>query len=219
MLEFQAAMCRPRPKPGAMSRNWIPKAGGHERKRNTPASRLSGLRWVPVPLALLAAVIGAMLTGTFQGQVAAANAALPAGYKAGGLELSVNTMLWMMNMKPAGGYQMPSSMMPGLQSVGDDRLRVEVNLSNVSTSVQRYSDYDFTLAAPGGKSWHVVNQLLEHSDLPTSANLQPGFATTIDLYFDVPAGYTKHLTLEWSRGGTTVPIPVNTSTGPGVMHM
>jgi hypothetical protein len=179
---------------------------------------------VPVPLAIFAAVIGALVMGSFQGQVAAANAR-HTGYEAGGLALNVDTMLWMSNdMSGQGagrapkGYSMPASEMPGMQPAGDNRLRVEVNLSDVSTSLQRYSTTDFSLAGPGGKTWKVDSQ--GFSTLPASADLEPGFGTTIDLYFDIPAKNSKHLTLQWSRGGTTVSVPVSTGgTTPAGMHM
>jgi hypothetical protein len=174
---------------------------------------------VPVPLAMLAAAIGILVMGSAQGQVAAAKAH-QTGYRAGGLALSVGTMTWMMNMNPSKGYQMPASEMPGMQQVGDDRLRVEVSLSNVTTSVQRYSTTDFSLAGPGGKTWKTVGQLQQHSDQPASADLEPGFSTTIDVYFDIPSKQTKNLILKWSRGGTTLSIPVNTGGGmPSGMHM
>jgi hypothetical protein len=173
---------------------------------------------------VLAAVIGLLVMGSFQGQVAAANANRH-GYQAGGLDLSVDTMLWMSNdmtgQGPAGkhsrGFAMDPSMMPGMQAVGEDRLRVEVSLSNVTGDAQWYSINDFTLTGPGGKSWS--NDGVGHEDMAPSANLQPGFGTTIDLYFDVPAKQIKNLTLRWSRGGTTVSIPVHTSGQPGPMRM
>ena len=193
------------------------------KKKGAPASRarLRSLRWVPVPLALLAAVLGVLVMGSIQGRAAADLASHP--NEAGGLSLTVDTMLWMSNdmggsgspqaaPPPADSYSMPSSMMPGMQPVGDDRLRVEVDLSNVSGSGQQYSTTDFTLSAPGGKTWQVNDQ--EHSSQPGSAALQPGFRTTVDLYFDIPAGDSKHLTLHWSRGGRTISMPVNTSGSP-----
>jgi hypothetical protein len=173
---------------------------------------------VPVPLALLAAALGVLVMGSMQGRAAADLASHP--NEAGGLSLSVDTMLWMSNdmggngapqaaPPPAdSGYSMPSSMMPGMQPVGDNRLRVEVDLSNVTGSVQQYSTTDFTLSAPGGKTWQVNSQ--EHSALPASADLQPGFRTTVDVYFDIPASDSKNLTLHWSRGGRTISMPVKT---------
>jgi hypothetical protein len=178
-----------------------------------------------VPLALLATVLGVLVMGSMQGRAAADLASHP--NEAGGLSLTVDTMLWMSNdMSGSGappppdvsssanppGYSMPSSMMPGMQPVGDDRLRVEVDLSNVSGSGQQYSTTDFTLSAPGGKTWQVNGQ--EHSSQPGSADLQPGFRTTADLYFDIPASDSKHLTLHWSRGGRTISMPVNTNGSP-----
>jgi hypothetical protein len=172
---------------------------------------------VPVPLALLAAALGLLVMGTIQGQAAADLASHP--NEAGGLSLTVDTMLWMSNdmggtgapqasPPPDDSYSMPSSEMPGMQPVGDNRLRVEVDLSDVTGSVQQYSTTDFTLSAPGGKTWPVNGQ--EHSSQPASADLQPGFRTTIDVYFDIPAADSKNLTLHWSRGGRTISMPVST---------
>jgi hypothetical protein len=198
--------------------------------RSVPGARLRGLRWVPVPLALLAAMLGLLVMGSMQGRAATDLAKEPD--QAGGLSLTVDTMVWMSNemsgsgapqAAPApadspGGYAMPDSMMPGMQPTGDDRLRVEVDLSNVTGGVQRYSTTDFSLSGPGGKTWRVNGQ--EHSSQPASADLAPGFRTTVDVYFDIPASDSKNLTLHWSRGGRTISMPVNTGgTGPSQMHM
>lgn len=213
---------RPEHKPGAPS---MKRQRGGGRTREGPRQAHPWLRWVPVPMAVLAAVIGLLVMGTFQGQVAAANASHP-GYQAGGLKLSVNTMLWMSNdmtglgplNKGHKGYSMDPSMMPGMQTVGENRLRVEVVLNNNTSDVQRYSVNDFSLAGTGSKTWPVDS--VGHEDMPASAAIQSGFAVTIDLYFDVPTKYINHLTVEWSRGGTTVSIPVRTSNAqPGPMRM
>jgi hypothetical protein len=188
-------------------------------KRKQPAIlRMPGLRWVPVPLAALAAVIGVLVMGSFQGQSAEANAH-QTGYRAGGLAMSVDEMSWLSNnmtgegpgQKVPSGFSMPASEMPGIQPVGDNRLRVEVALSNVTTSMQRYSTTDFTLVTQGGKTFKVNGQ--EHSDYPASASLAPGFQETVDAFFDIPAQQSNHLTLKWSRGGTTVSIPVTIGAG------
>jgi Domain of unknown function (DUF4352) len=189
--------------------------------RSASSARLRGLRWVPVPLAILAAALGVLVFGSIQGQAAADLASHPT--EAGGLSLTVDTMLWLSNdmggngdpsaaPPPADSYSMPSSMMPGMQPAGDNRLRIEVDLSNVTASAEKYSTTDFTLSAPGGKTWQVDGQ--DHSALPASAYLRPGFRTTVDVYFDVPASDSKSLTLHWSRGGRTIAIPVNTSGKP-----
>jgi hypothetical protein len=199
-----------------------PRSSRRGRKKGGSGARLRGLRWVPVPLALLAAALGLLVMGSVQGRAAADLASHP--YEAGGLSLSVDTMLWMSNDMGGSGdpaalpppdagddYSMPSSMMPGMQPVGDNRLRIEVDLSNVTGAVEQYSTTDFTLSAPGGKTWQVNSQ--EHSSQPGSADLQPGFRTTIDVYFDIPAADSKNLTLHWSRGGRTISMPVNTGGG------
>jgi Domain of unknown function (DUF4352) len=212
---------RPEQKPGTGGGK---RPGGGRRTREGPSPGHPWLRWVPVPLAVLAAAIGALVMGSFQGQVAAANANRP-GYQAGGLSLSVDTMLWMSNdmtgqgpaNKGPANFSMPPSMMPGMQAAGENRLRVEVSLSNVTGDTQRYSIGDFSLTGHGGKTWSADS--VGRSDAASSANLQPGFGTTIDVYFDVPAKQSRNLTLEWSRGGTTVSIPVHTSGSPGPMRM
>jgi hypothetical protein len=209
----QRSAARKRPRPG------------HDRA--VTRARLPGLRWVSAPLAMLALVIGALVIGSLQGQVAAANANQAPRYKAGGLSLTLGTTVWMdgsmtgqplkKGQKVPKGYTMPSSEMPGMQAVGDNRLRVEVNLSNISGDVERYSMTDFTLVSQHGKIWKVDPQ--GNSSQPASANLEPGFGTVIDFYFDLPAKDSKDLTLRWSRDGTTFSIPVNTGTAPSGMHM
>lgn len=205
--------------------------GGRARGKggSAGAPRLGGMRWVPVPLAVLAAVLGLLVMGSMQGKAAAQFAAEPS--EAGGLSLSVDTMLWMSNdmagngapqAAPApadspDGFTMPDSMMPGMQPTGDNRLRIEVDLSDISRAVQQYSTTDFTLTDPSGKTYQVNGQ--EHSAQPASADLQPGFRTTIDVYFDLPSTDSKHLTLHWSRGGRSISMPVNTTQGPGQMQM
>jgi hypothetical protein len=174
-------------------------------------------------------MLGLLVVGSMQGRAAADLAKEP--NQAGGLGITVDTMVWMSNdMSGSGapqaapapgdpaGYSMPDSMMPGMQTAGNNRLRVEVDLSNVTSNVQQYSTTDFSLSGPGGKTWKVNGQ--EHSVMPASAGLQPGFRTTVDVYFDIPTSDSKNLTLHWSRGGRTISMPVNTGgAGPGTMHM
>jgi hypothetical protein len=189
-----------------------------ERTRSNPGSRLPGLRWVPVPLSLLAAVVGLLVLGGAIGQHAAANEQHVHGYQAGGLSLQPDAMLWLSNdMTGQGpvknpnphGFKMDPSMMQGMQPVGDNRLRVEVSLANVTSVNQRYALSDFKVVGPGRRSFPVDST--DGSLQPTNAILRPGFGTTVDLFFDVPTAQSKNLSIEWSRGGTTVDIPVDTS--------
>jgi len=192
--------------------------------RSGAGPRLPGLRWVPVPLALLAAMVGWLILGSLQGQSAAASAANAPSIQAGGLGLGVDAMIWMSNdmtgqgpVKGAQGIPMDPSMMPGIQAANDSRLRVEVTLRNLTADVQRYALSDFTIVAPGGGRWNADG--IGHSDMQSWATLEPGFETTIDLYFDVPTVNSKSLTIKWSHGDNTVSIPVVTGAQPGKMRM
>ena len=185
--------------------------------KGNPGPRLPGLRWVPLPLAVLAAVVGWLVLGSLQGQQVAAHAGQEHGYQAGGLALTVDQMDWMSNdmtgqgpLKVPKGFPMDPSMMPGMQAPGDDRLRFEVDLSNTSTDVQRYAVRDFRVIAPGGQSWKPT----ENGGSAAEAALEPGFQATVDMYFDVPGKQSKSLIIQWSRDGTTVQLPVNTNGVP-----
>jgi hypothetical protein len=101
---------------------------------------------------------------------------------------------------------MPDNMMPGMQAAGDDRLRLEVQLTNVSSRVQQYAPSEFEVVASGGQSWQVLDD--GGYDATTVSALQPGFAVTVDMYFDIPAKQITNLTVTWSRGGSTVRFPV-----------
>jgi hypothetical protein len=185
--------------------------------KGNPGPRLPGLRWVPLPLAVLAAVVGWLVLGSLQGQQAAAHQDHINGFQAGGLALTMDTMAWMSNdmsdgpVKIPKGYSMPSSMMPGMQKTGDNRLHLEFDLSNTTSSMQRYSMSEFRVVAPGGQSWKLSSTGGIGHAVPIETVLQPGFHTTVDAYFDIPAKQSKNLTVEWSRDGTTVDIPVSTN--------
>ena len=176
-----------------------------------------GVRWLPIPLALAAALVGwVVLSNTLDlhgdGHVHA--------YEAGGLQLSVDQMVWMSNdMSGQGplasksqGFAMDPSMMPGFQTVNNNRLRLEVTLSNGTSDAQQYAQSDFRVVAPDGQSWAVSDD--GGNVLQKVATLRSGYAATVDLYFDIPTSQTRGLSIEWSRGGSTVQIPVNTSGKP-----
>jgi hypothetical protein len=199
-------MARNRRKPADARR------GGRTGSR--PGPQLAGLRWVPVPLAMLLAVLGFLVLGAAAGQHAAN--APPHGLEAGGLGLTVNTMLWVDDSMSAPGkstskgFSMPSSEMPGLSTAGDQRLRIEVYIRNVSKGAQQYALPDFVLVGPGGKSWKLLaNAATQHSIAPQTGELGPGWSTTADLYYDVPDAQTKHLSIRWSHDGSTVSFPVH----------
>jgi len=180
---------------------------------------MPGLRWVPVPLALLFAAIGWLMLGSSVGQHAASAAAKAAqGFDAGGLQASVDTMMWMSNdMSGQGpvknnnpnGFKMPSSMMPGMQVAGNNRLRIELSVSNDSSVNQQYYVRAFRIVTPNGQSYGPNNN--DGSTQPTTAILRPGFGTIIDMYYDLPAGASKGLNVEWTHGGQTVTFPVDTN--------
>src|SRR5215471_9251665 len=96
----RAACHRLNSRADAMSPDQTRSAGRRERSRTAARSapRLPGLRWVPVPLAMLAAALGWLVLGGTLGQHAAAvNNQHVHGYQAGGLSLNVDTMLWLSN--------------------------------------------------------------------------------------------------------------------------
>jgi hypothetical protein len=175
------------------------------------------LRWLPVPLAVMAALVGWAVLGSTLDQHGSGHVH---AYEAGGLSLSVDGMVWMSNdMSGQGplasksqGFAMDPSMMPGFQSVDSNRLRLEVTLTNGTPDPQRYARSDFRVVAPDGRSWAVSD---DGGDvLQKVGTLGSGYAATVDLYFDIPTSQTRGLSIEWSRGGSTVEIPVNTSGKP-----
>src|ERR1700733_3686188 len=72
-----------------------------KKSRSVRSARLRGLRWVPVPLALLAAMRGLLVVGSMQGRAAADLAKEP--NQAGGLGLTVDAMVWMSNDMSGSG--------------------------------------------------------------------------------------------------------------------
>jgi hypothetical protein len=181
---------------------------------------MPGLRWVPVPLAMLMAVMGWLIFGSVLGQHAVASA--HAGPEQGGMGLTVNQVVWMQDDMAAPGtttdpsqFQMPQSMMPGMQTGGDKRLRIEFYLRDISSSPQRYGLAEFRLLGTGHQSWPPLDNAATRG-APLSAVLDPSFTATVDLYFDLPASHHGALRLEWEHGGHIMTIPVHIS-GSGAM--
>src|SRR5215472_380851 len=101
------------------------------------------VRWLPAPVAVLVATVGWVVLG----DALQSHATHQHGtYEAGGLALSVNTMVWMSNdmtgqgpVAPVSqGFAMDPSMMPGMQTSNNNRLRVDVTLRNQTSDVQTY---------------------------------------------------------------------------------
>jgi hypothetical protein len=87
-----------------------------------------------------------------------------------------------------------------------------VTLSNGTAGAQQYAQSDFRVVAPDGQSWGVSD---DGGDVRQKvATLGSGYAATVDLYFDIPTSQTRGLSVEWSRDGSSVEIPVNTSGKP-----
>ncbi len=195
--------------------------GPRRNSRGSGATR-GGLRWIPLPLAILAATLGWLLFGTLLGQSQASVANQP-GWVNGGEELSVQQMVWMSNdmtgqgpLKVPQGFPMDPGMMPGMQSTNDNRLRVEVNLQNITKHAQTYAKSDFRVTGPGGQSWPYVD--IEGNGPVSDTVLQPGYVVTLDLYFDIPIANSKDLSIEWTRGGAKVDFPVSTNGVPTPHH-
>ena len=172
------------------------------------------LRWLPVPLATGAALVGWVVLGDTLGQHAGGHVH---AYQAGGLSLSVDQMVWMSNdmtgqgplANKSQGFAMAPQMMPGYQSASNNRLRLEVTLRNGTGDAQQYAQSDFKVVAPDGQSWGVSDD--GGSVGRKVGTLGSGYQAVVDLYFDIPTTYTKNLSIVWSRGGNQVEIPVDTS--------
>jgi hypothetical protein len=169
---------------------------------------------VPVPLALLMAVLGWLVFGSAMGQHALASA--HAGPEQGGMGLTMNQVVWMADDmsnpgQPASDpnqFTMPQSMMPGMQTTGDKRLRIEFYLRDISNTQQRYGLAEFRLLGTGHQSWPPLDNAATRG-APLSALLYPGFTATVDLYFDLPASQKGALRLEWEHRGHIMTIPVH----------
>lgn len=199
-----------------MARNRTRSDDKQRRSQKAPAAaeRMPGLRWVPVPLAILMAVIGWLVFGTALGQHALAVA--HAGPEQGGMGLTVNQVVWMQDdmVTPGtnpGYYHMPASEMPGMQLAGEKRLRIELYLRNISSSVQRYALAEFRLLGTGHQSWPPLDNAAVRGQM-LSALLDPDFQATVDVYFDLPISQRGALRLEWEHNGHLMTIPLHIGT-------
>jgi hypothetical protein len=197
-----------------MARNRTRSDDKQRRSQKAPAAaeRMPGLRWVPVPLAVLMAVIGWLVFGSALGQHALAVS--QAGPEQGGFGLTVNQVVWMQSDMADPGkanpnaFQMPDSMMPGMQTGGDKRLRVEFYLRNISSKPLTYGLEQFRLLGTGHQSWSPLDNAATRG-AALKAILDPSFSATVDLYFDLPSSQKGALRLEWSAGGHLMTIPLH----------
>ncbi|HLV58109.1 MAG TPA: hypothetical protein VKY81_04460 [Natronosporangium sp.] len=111
-------------------------------------------------------------------------------------------------MDDAGGFLMPSQMMPGAPTGGQVRLGVTVTLRNTTSGTRELRLVeDFALVA-GPDSEPVP---LAADTIGGIGRIGPGTALNGILYFDVPVpadGELPPLYLRWTRGDDTVLIPV-----------
>ncbi len=113
---------------------------------------------------------------------------------------------------------MPASEMPGMQTVGEKRLRVEFYLRNISDKPQVYGLVEFRLLGTGKQSWPPLdNAAIRGSVL--AARLDPGFQSTVDLYFDLPSAQHGALRLEWEHNGHLMTIPLHVGTAGSMVGM
>ncbi len=168
------------------------------------------VRWLPAPVAILVAVGGwVVLDSVLQGHAGHVHGGT---YEAAGLSLSVDRMLWMSNdMTGQGplasnsqGFQMDPSMMPGMQTSNNNRLRVEVTLRNLTSQIKSYAPGDFHAVSPEGRRWSAVDD--GGAANQSGGKLGPGYEATFDVYFDIPVTQ-KNVSVEWSKDGYTVNIP------------
>lgn len=121
-------------------------------------------------------------------------------------------------MNDAGGFLMPSQMMPGAPTGGEVRLGVAVTLRNTTSSTQEFSiPEDFTLSGATSEPLPLAADTIGEI-----GRIGPGDALNGILYFDVliPQGEElPPLYLRWTRGRDTVLIPVPLpGQAPGHVH-
>jgi hypothetical protein len=147
-------------------------------------------------------------------------------FQSGGLVLTVNEVARVSGghddmsgaAQPSYGFPMPQQamqqMMPGMQAEDEQRLHVEVSLRNPGGTPKRYRPEDFHLVSGAGGRWLPKDPF-------TPGTLAPGFALTVDLYFDFPQGEAD-LSVDWTpAGGDPVLIPLvvgDTRAGSGHDH-
>jgi plastocyanin len=114
-------------------------------------------------------------------------------------------------VEDTGAFSMPQSMTPGMQDVDEDRIHVEVVLNNPTGSAKPNELDDFHLVSRSGGRWGL------NEDVRMPAMLASGYSVELDLYFDVALD-AEDPSLEWSRSGEVVEIPMVLNETPGQDH-
>lgn len=181
------------------------------------------LRWAPIPVAVTLALVGWVVLRATLG-ASSAEPAHTGPYESGGLLLTVNRTESLPHNMDGGGpaaggptsgglgsFQMPQSMMPGMQTADQDRIHIEVSLRNPSQDAKPLRHDDFRMVSRSGGRWDVNEASF------TPATLAPGFSVNLDLYFDIPLA-EKDLSVEWSAGRSPVEIPIVVGETPAHGH-
>jgi hypothetical protein len=141
---------------------------------------------------------------------------VPAEAVVGGVSLRVQEAGWIRqdhaDHAAEGGFQMPSAMMPGAPQPGEERLRVQVVLTNRADSPKRLNDGAFRLENAGGDWWPLQAETIGLDQLA------PGLAVSGSLQFDLPNGGGRlgdgSLRLVWERAGKVVRVALPAGAAP-----
>jgi mono/diheme cytochrome c family protein len=159
-------------------------------RRHAPARVVAGAAFA---LALLPALAGGFILAEGR-RTRVVREAVSAG-----VFLHVESAEWLHDsmVHPETGYKMPASMTPGMPLAGQDRLAVEVSLSNVSRGGQTFNVEELELSSADGAVWPLVSTEVE------ALALAPGESVSSIIQFDVPESVPE-VHLRWTRGGADV---------------
>lgn len=164
-----------------------------------------------VPKGLMVAIVVALVFGltgvVFVGLMLRERNAVAGSVSAGGLTLQVQSAQWVdLDHDHTDGFQMPQSMTPGAPGPDQQRLAVEVAVSNRGAGDTLLSQSEFWVQGLDGKVWPLV------ADNLSDKHLGPGFGVSGSLTFDLPAASVsqtnKGLFLLWDRAGKVVRVPM-----------
>jgi hypothetical protein len=187
-----------------------------------------------VPTGLVVAVVAALVAGlvgvVFLGLMLRERNAAAGAVSAGGLTLQVQSAQWV-DMEHSGqnGFQMPPQMMPGAPSPGQERLAVEVALSNRSGGDTQFLGTEFSIQGLDGHVWPLVADDLDNAahdsgaaDALDGTHVGPGLGVTGTLSFDMPSASASQakegLFLLWSHAGKVARVPVTVGEAPAHVH-